>query len=320
MPYTRSWTTFLALCVVTAAGAVAPAPPVAAGPPSPITLRKVNVVEGRESGAVEVRIPSEVEVDLILQTYRDAGPTRSVSIDGGGRAVGLVLAPPPPVGEILNSPTFFAAGRFGECGEPGCDPQGEVVNFQEPFVYPGGEGARSHTLAPGDYRLYLIADGAPVRIKLVLRGLKGRTRITPAAPAPVDLKTPTVHASYMGGPSYFMAGDTFDGGRRGIALSLLSLHGPVDPAYSSYGMCGFYRTTVNLPDEVAYGPHCHVTPAGGGAFGTWNDADRFDVVFLQGYGDSGFPPSDLTRGHGVWFESHRPVSKVTSHIFTLVLD
>ena len=311
-----------ALVVLTSAAVVGAAPQerASAGSSEVVTLGRVNVIEGTASATINVVVPKKATFDLTLRPYRPEGPTRGMSVTGAGRAVGIALTPPPPVyGLLFGTPRFLVSGRFGECNEPGCDPGRDVVNFQQPFVFPGQAERTRHTLSPGKYRLQLIADGAPVRIRLVLEGLKGRTHITPTAPGSVDLKTPTVRASYLGGPSYFAAGDTFAGGRRGVALSFLSVRGPKGPLYSSYGMCGFYRDEVDVPDSAAYGPQCLARP-GQIVTGSWNDARRFDVVFYQGYAQSDLPPTDLSRGHGVWFESPNPTSRVTSHIFTLVLD
>lgn len=287
-----------------------------------VTLGRINVIEGTESGMVEVRVPREARFDLTLAAYRKAGPNPGVEISGAGRAVGVALAPPGDAGGVrFDSRSFFLAGRFAECDRPGCDPEG-VVNFQQPSVFrSAAKGDETGTLSAGVYRLFLLADGRPVKVRLVLDGLKGMTRIAPSAPAPIDLKTPTVRFSYLDGPTYFAAGDTFEGGEHGVAISMLSVDAPPDLVDSAYGMCGFYRTTVNLPDAVAYGPHCHATLAGASALGGWSrETERFDVVFYNGYASTGYPPTDLTRGQGVWFASHTPVTKVTSHIFTLVLD
>lgn len=308
----------LAACLLPGVGDASATP---APKPRTLALGRVNMIAGSASGVVDVTVPREATFHLGVLPYRKRGPNASVEIEGAGRSVAVALVPRPPVpAALVGSGRFLISGRFGQCSERGCAPRDGVVNFQQPGTYaPGNDDARG-TLAAGDYRLFLIADGEPVRVKLVLDGLDGRRRILPKAPAPVDLKTPTPHFAQLQGPSYFAAGDTFDGGERGIAVSMLSLRSAIDPVPSEYGMCGFYRTTVNLPDAVAYGPHCHATLAGGGAFGPWSDTDRFDVVFLQGYGDAGFPPTDLSRGHGVWFVSRNAVSDVTSHIFTLILE
>lgn len=286
------------------------------------SLGRVNVIEGDRSGMIEVRVPRRAEFDLTLAPYRKDGPNPGVQISGGGRAAGVALAPLSSGGGVLfGSGMFFLSGRFAECDGASCDPETGVVNFQQPFVYRGlAKGDESGKLNAGIYRLFLVADGEPVRVRLVLEGLRGRTRIAPSEPAPVDLKTPTVRVSQLEGPSYYAAGDTFAGGEHGVAISMLSVHGPPDPVDSGYGMCSFYRTTVNLPDDVAYGPHCHATVAGASAIGGWRNDDRFDVVFYHGYTNAGFPPSDLTRGQGVWFTSRSPITRVSSHIFTLVLD
>lgn len=313
----------VAVAAVLAAPAVTAAPAADAGArmrAAPVTLGRVNVIEGSEPAMARVRIPEEATFDLRVRPYREEGPNRSVRIEGRGRVVGVALVPPAPVeGGLVDSGRALFSGRYSECAGAGCDPAGKVVNFQQPSVLGRGEGPASGRLAPGDYRLVLIADGEPVRVELVLRGLEGRRRIVPAAPAPVDLKTPAVHVSHLGGPSYFSAGDTFEGGSRGVAFSLLTVRGPVDPVDAAYGMCGFYRSAAQPPDPALYGPQCHALP-GAMAVGTWKDAGRFDVFFLQDYGDTGVPPTDLTRGHGVWFASRSPVTAVTAHVFTLVLD
>jgi hypothetical protein len=311
----------LAGCLLVASGLPTGASAMAASDEA-LTLGRVNVIKGTAASVIDVRIPVEASVRLTLRPHRKNGPSRSLRLQGAGRAVGVALTPPPPVeGPLFGSSRFLISGRFGQCPERACDPQGEVLNFQQPSVFPGGGGDGWHKLAPGDYRLYLIADGAPVRIRLELRGLQGRIVISPRAPGPIDLKTPTVRAATLGGPSYYAAGDVFEAGSRGLAMTMLSLRGPRDPLYSAYGACGYWSGSINLPQQAAYGPHCFGTGMGG-LMATWNDAKKFYAFFLQGYSEPDFPPTDgsETRGHGVWVVSRNPLSKVVSQIFTLALD
>lgn len=291
---------------------------VAAAEVQRVTLAGTNIIEGSQPSVIHVRIPEDVTVDMRLSPYRVKGPNRSVMLQGDGRLVGVALTSMPPVGAVPNS-RFLLSGRLGTCGRSGCSPGENIVNFQWPSRYPGQDGPRRHELVAGDYRLFLLADGAPVRIRLKLQGLGGRVHISPRDPAMLDLETPRPDVAHLDGPSYFSAGGVFEAGRRGLAVSLLSLLGPKDSVYSAYGMCG-RQGSVSVPiGDPAYGPYCSGA-ATGGWVGTWNESGRFDVTFLQGYDESDLPPADGTRTHGVWVKSHNALSRVSSQIFLLSLD
>jgi hypothetical protein len=285
-----------------------------AGRRSAVTLAGKNVIEGSAPSVIDVRIPRDVEIDLKIRGYSERGPSSTVSLAGGGRAVGIALTEHPPVG-LVNNKKFLLAGRFSTCAEPGCFSPGDVVNFQWPRAT---AEERWDTLLAGDYRLFLITDGAPVKVTLRLRGLRGSKSIRPTAPTPLDLQTPPISLTHTNGPSYYAAGSTFQTGTRGFAVTLLSVRGPKDPVWAPYGACAYWGGPAKPPDRVAYGPHC--TAGLNYWVSAWENSRRFDLTFLQGYDGSLQTHYDGTRGQGAWAIARGPLDRVASQIFTLPVD
>ena len=282
-------------------------------------LRGTNIIQGSQTSMMRVHIPTDATVAQTVRIFRE-GPSSSVSVNGKGRVIGVILIRESPDGSVDVGSDYFMSGRMGECEEIACDPDGAVVNFQTPFRFRGGEGPHRHTIAAGDYRLYLLADGSPVTVRLKLEGLQGTQLLTPKVAAPFDLKTPTQHIAQFGGPSHVAAGDTFEAGRIGIVVSMMSVYGPKTPIPSAYGVCGYRGASTYMPPpQAAFGAHCFATGLGGFISG-YQDAGRFTFTWMHRYGESAFPPYDGTMGQGVWLTTPNPVDSFASQTFLLSLD
>lgn len=278
-----------------------------------VVLRGTNRILGSGIAGVGVRIPEGASVSFVERPNRFKGPSSSVSVSGRGRAIGLILIPE----SSTDQASFFAAGRFARCSEPGCKASSDVVNFMFPGRFATGDGDRWQDLRGGDYNLYLLADGEPAEVTLKLRGLSGKQRLYPSQPAPIDFKTPETRISHLAGPSYFSAGSAFDGGRVGIAIGMLSVRSTSNPVPSAYGVCSY--DGPRPPDQVAYGPHCFSLGLGG-FVGGWQDDDEFDFVYLRLYDPGDLPESqDGMRGHGVWLQSPDPIDSVATQFLTIKL-
>ncbi len=206
------------------------------------------------------------------------------------------------------------AGRFEQC-VTGCGSTPSVVNYQFPGRAPGAGGPRTHILPAGDYRLYLLADGEPTQVTLKLAGLAGETHLEPDFPAPVDLKTPEEQLLAREHNSLYAAGDSYQSGVRGLALSNLFFTMPMNQSYN-FGICHYAGPTSPAP-EVAYGPHCSVLSlagAGAGAFTLLGEGSEYSMTFLTNYTQNSFPPNlDGTRGLGAWVETEGTLEEVGSH-------
>lgn len=290
------------------------APRVSEGPSGVITLAGVNYVGGMTSGYVRVRVPRQASIDLIVRPARKAGPSRDVDISGRGRFAGVMLTTDPP-SQLGAGSVLLISGRFGKCRKGGCDPHGEFVNYQWPVYFPH-EAPQRLNIRAGNYRLYLFADGTPVKARLHLSGLRGGTRARMTHQAPVDIETPTEEVAFLDGPSYYSAGAVLESGSNGVALSMLSIEGEADPVDSSFGACAY--TGPRPPTLLAYGPHC-LALGMGGTFGFWNNDSSFSMVFLQDYNPNTFPDNDGTRGQGVWTHSRNRFDEVYSHFVAIPL-
>lgn len=260
--------------------------------------------------SVPVRLDRDASVSLDWKPHSKRGPTRDVSIEGKGRAVGIFLIPD-PAGASLVTERGLLAGRFAYCDRKACDPGGAFVNFQFPFAEEGG----THVLKKGDYRLHVVADSAPVVISLRLKGLHGRTVITGSDSPPIHLQTPRPRYSSS---NLHSAGSLFRTGDHGVVIGMLAFRGDPSAPYN-YGLCQY--GDLEPPDDLAYGPHCYVVGGLDGHLGMRLGVDRFSFVFLRSYGpDSLIPSTDGERRLGLWISSPAEIRSPASQMMTLELQ
>lgn len=145
-------------------------------------LTAVNTVIASRSSVVEVWLRTAAVLRV------DSGLLRSpdISITGGGRFAGLAIVADMPAAK----PTFVFAVNVNGCWTPGCTTPADERLFPQPLAAYANATARGSlggvmavTLEPGRYRLYLLADGQPVRATLRLAGLRGSLTIRPRTPA-----------------------------------------------------------------------------------------------------------------------------------------
>ncbi len=321
----RRWATVSIAFVVAAGAGDLPRPTVAAvaasagGPRAP-RLGATTIISGSEPAVAFVRVESPATVD-VHEDFRSArGPSPSISITGGGRFAGFVL-----VKETSRdtSENFLIAGRFSDCASRGCASEKKPMNYVSPSNIAGSPSGFVD-LDPGRYRLYLIADGTPVRIVLRLDGLEGRSSISPTTPAAVDLRAPSVHVSHNDGPAVWAAGSTYEGGAEGlIVVNMFVESRNLDRV--GLGGCVYAYPTAP-PEEAAYGPHCTALAQalGGGFAFTYRppEGPRRESVYLTarlGYGEGSLPFQNLDGryGVGVWYASNAPIDDSGAMAFLL---
>lgn len=273
-----------------------------------IELGAVNSVMGSSVGYVPVSIPKDVVIDAREPNAPGESINPDIRIEGSGRFVGIALVEDPyPGGRVPHR--FFLAGRFNGCDEEGCKRQSTSVETMYDFLDEGGPRLR---LEAGDYRLYLLADGGPVRARFRLHGLSGRSQLDLTHSAELDIQTPAerIDAS-VNGTRMWSAGSSFAGGQVGFSLSWLEVNA-TDFTDMQIGMCQ-YNALEPPPDAIAYGPHCsRLTPlVGSGGSVTFDkdiEEDTFTLLASFGYHDNrdattGTPNLRGEHGLGAWISS-----------------
>ena len=128
----------------------------------PVILCGVNVITASRASVLRVNLPTAV-------TIADIGPGLDVEVTGSAPVAGFALVNSgwthgylvgafPMIPPLQTSPKAFAMGQHD--GIPG-----------------------SETFPPGEYNLFLLADGSPVTVVLRLSGLSGQTQLSPVTPA-----------------------------------------------------------------------------------------------------------------------------------------
>jgi hypothetical protein len=174
---------------------------------------------------------SYVREIVISRTVTISGETSSKVEASRGRFAGFAL----------RRATEDDPGVFFDIQEGGCDTKGCQ---RVPWAFGGTcvcGGYRSATpppagtatLAPGRYRLYLIADGGPVTVHLTLHGLPGRTTIRSGRPHPVVIAAPPGQGSPDGGSLLYSAGGAHASGAWGGLHYLLLRKMLVSPPKSA---------------------------------------------------------------------------------------
>lgn len=261
-------------------------------------LAGVTVVRGSTSGSIPVRLPERASVDVSQRTRRPTGPNAGVEIEGRGRFIGVVIVPDPYTPETYEGGAgLLMLGRFMECDRVGC--AGRVINTTSSL------DASRHSLEPGNYRLHLIADESPAKVKIRFSGLGGRVALSPSDTAAVDLQTPS-SALVSDGKHLWAAGSAYRAGNVGISMTAMWVEAP-ELRNISFGVCQIQ--TLAAPPEAIYGPQCSALDQALGSGGLFLNQsypdDEFILTALFSYHDQGGlgPVLSDEFGLGVWFLS-----------------
>lgn len=311
----------LATAVIAFSSAGAPpsrSSPVTSSPPP--TLREINVLSGTHTSYIDVRLERPARLDLRRRSARPNGPNKHIEIRGKGRFVGFALRDL----QSQRSDPLVVAGRYAPCRRPGCvggDRLSTILPGEGDVRFDGsGEDVpRYLELGAGDYRLYLIADGARAEVKITLLGLSGERLFEPKSRATFfEAKTPEAQPQLSGEGSSYAAGDSFYAGGEGFFMTLLLLGGS-DLGQLDWGICN-YRGPTAPPNQLGYGRHCSAAPLGAGFSGSLSagDEERFSAVLVADITDDQLPPSiDGTQGIGGWAESSGAIEQAYSHTWVL---
>ena len=209
--------------------------------PTVVTLGKTTRFLATHHSQVKVRRPEDVSL-------RDM----KSRIDGGGRVAGYALTDwtqDPEQGSVLVQ--SFIMNR---CLEPGCPPA------EQPLRIRWAEGVKNGTIPAGTYRLYVVADEAPVVVTFRDPHLRGSyTARLEGEPVGVDLRTLPMSSTSTSDGTVFSAGDftSLDPGRGLGLLGLWALGSPY--AAGAFGNCFYFDETLAPRRDTAFVPGC---PAG----------------------------------------------------------
>ena len=290
-----------------------------------VQLGAVNVLSGKSTGYVRVSLARDATIAVSEPDKPGAAINKDITVDGRGRFVGLALVEDPYPG-YRDYNRFFMAGRFGGCDERGCKTTNEAVETM--FEASKDAGAR-FVVKAGEYRLYLLADGAPVKVTFRLHGLRGKRTLRSTVAATEDLKTsPTRVDLEPGGGRVWSAGSSFDGGQVGFSFSSLVMKA-ADFTGTEVGICQ-YNAFHPPPEQMAYGPHCsELTPALGSGgrvkFDSDIDSDTFSLIATFGYHDNkdgtvGAPNLSGQHGLGAWIRSPQDLEVHPFRSFFLTIE
>lgn len=269
-----------------------------------LELRTTTVITGDRTASIAVHLSHTARLDARDPTTRVGGPNPGIRIDGPGRYAGIVLVRDDWNGGV-HLTDFLLAGRWGLCDGAGCDPGTHVVNDVRGL---DRDDRGRAILSPGDYTLHLVADAAPVTVRLTLEGApEGKTILRPNGDAMVDFDAPSADATDVNvGTNVRSAGASFDTGRVGFSASLLYAAANQDLDPFNGGVCQINSPT-GPPDATGYGPHCFaLTRAGlGPGFYLVNrslDQRKLAMLPLFTYHDQYVQPPNLDgrRGLGAW--------------------
>lgn len=279
MANNRRWA-LLSICVVFA-GLTATAAPARTPLQSP-SLGATNHFSSDRSSYAEVSIPKGARWKW------DPFGSRSLSLKGNGRVAGFML-----LHEDSERPRGLIGASFRVCDKPACSKgwSGWLTTLVIPIGLKWPEKGLTFDLPAGDYRAYVIADGAPVDVRLGLKDVSGSTEVTPTHPVASSVG---VDAAPEPIKNFFSAGSTFELQGRGLSVqAFVERHGP--GAIDLYNDC-LYRGVPELPDEIAFTPLCQAAGA--------------DMGF--GFGFS-IPPLVTSGGSGSY--SIRPDLKAGTYSF-----
>jgi hypothetical protein len=269
------------LCGATATSAAAALP----------TLAGTTVIAGSKPARVRVVVPHAARLPTLSTPDFGQG---AWSATGGGRFLGFVLRPAgaPVTGD---TPTVVG-GKLNHCYAPACQPAAVTEQRIDVFSF-AANPAGGFTIPAGTYDLYLLADGAPVKLTLKLAGLSGTTTLRPSGPVAAKIDSPAPALAIGGqGAAFFTAGSVSPIGAPGGMFFLSALVDGTGPGADLLGRCIF---TNGPPPQNIYHRPC----LGGDDTGfvqNWGDEISGEVtqpvltgpvpnLALGGYGDGVFP-------------------------------
>lgn len=224
-----------------------------------------------------------------------------LSIRGQGRYISFGIADM----KLLNGrPQYlFRATRFGGCMKQGCRRTPD-----------GGDWVSGGTvLKPGNYRVYVVTDGAPVKIVWRLQALSGASRLSLSEHLRTKIFSPKPRFS-LGERSYFTSGVTVDLDGPAYYDSMLWARTPALGAQFSW--CGYGGRQPDNADEAFSPPYCALNDDQGSIPFATPPRNADSVRYFDHTSDQGVERGVRSVGH--WFKSNVPVERAGStHVYLI---
>lgn len=264
-------------------------------PAEPVELCGLTII--RASTSQVIRVTLTEQVDTSKPGINPLGADGAFEVEGEGPFTGVVLTEDLPARD----------GRLVIAGRAFRKPQPvNVFSTMGGARHPNFEG----TLPPGQYRLYILASGSPVTVKLKFPELPGRIELTPTTPNRFDVRSLQPRIWEEGERYLYSAGADGELHTNGLLFQSIWFKTSNHIA-GDHGTC-YYDGPA--PEPYPY------TPACGGSYG----GPHVSVPpGSEGYpgGRSlyrGYPPG--TYGQGAWYVSASEVQEVGAVVFWLDLD
>ena len=203
-----------------------------------------TVIESAQSGYVRVRLDQTPPIDFRAQD------NSQFRIEGSGRVIGFVLRSdrPPDKGDFVLA--VLRSNPDVVCPTGGCAANDGLS------VVAAHNGLTPLGMPAGDYRLYLLADSAPVRITLTMAKAGGTVRLEPTvvvASQSATLPARTPHAR----PEFAAFGRDILFAQPGMALVSMGWRAAAH-AYDRTALCLYAGGTPTTQPgaSLAYGPDC----------------------------------------------------------------
>ena len=245
-------------------------------------LAGVTTIIGNKTTVTEVRVPAAAQI-RIRQPGEDpfeGKPVPGTAINTAGRVAGFYLTEP-DVTNFKRTSLLVTHVRF--CDDSGCRRRDPVYQFGNSSVNnatTGGEHTHPYwmDIPAGRYLLYLFTDGAPVTVRLRVKGLPGATTIRPATEVGTGFSLPTPENSTTapGEKAFWYSHEADFEADAGFFFGALRMDVKTW-SYLQWGVC--IEQDPMVPPPLASAPQC---PAGYGG-------GRSDTYVIPGDDDFIYP-------------------------------
>lgn len=265
-------------------------------------LRGQNLIAFTESASMLVHIPADAELDT------PAGNSRSISVKNTEDFAGFVL-----VQNGTDDPLVIIGGRL-----PTAEGERDFVMPISLFPDHTGENLEHFknypdalTVPAGTYELFVFSESGGGKIRLDLKGLQGKTRLSPRRPAPVEIERPTPQSWGAANDNLYSGGSMTELTSKGLLFNALWLEHSGYIA-GQFGFCHYENGSEIEP--LVFVPGC---PNGrASAISNNRMVESEPGVRVQLLGWSSLSPGE--HAHGAWYTTESMVERA-SHI-TVALD
>lgn len=217
------------------------------------SLAGTNVIVGTQIAGTRVRLNEPAALHRRDVDPFVTGRRPNVRIEGNGRVAGAILIrdTEDPLG--AEDPSFVMWVRGGFCRRERCGARA-THTFALARGLQEARGDDKVYLRPGNYFLYVVADGAPVQVTLDLDGPQGKRTFAPGVDVRADVRTPEV--GFSAGPgkqAHWFGEDYLIKGEGGLSYSAFQLKSK-DWLAGEVGWCAY--TGEPDPGPLAYSPVC----------------------------------------------------------------